>query len=150
MARRFLSPTLRAPKDAFLNAGSHIGDDVLEVLRGVMALVFGHVPPVPDPNAIIRRNPAKADGYSAWLRDGLATTLLQIAVWDKLADMPINGTGQAFANKVVGEIPGLAEDPRILASLKDELPYLAEAAPDPLLSALERALGGGGQSRRPA
>jgi hypothetical protein len=135
--------------DAFLNAGTHIGQDVLGVLRAVMAQVFGHIPPPPDPRAIVRLNPERADGYSGWLRDGLATTLLQIAVWDKLAEMPITGTGQSFANQVVRAIPGLAADARLLASLKDQLPYLAEAAPDPLLSALESTLGGGGHGLRP-
>src|SRR5262249_49506946 len=79
----------------------------------------------------------------------LATTLLQIAVWDKLAEMPITGSGQSFADQVVGAIPGLAADARVLASLRDQLPYLAEAAPDPLLSALESALGGSGNGLRP-
>jgi len=140
---------VRAPMDAFLNAGTHIGQDVLEVLRGVMAQVFGHVPPPPDPKAIVRLNPEKADGYSEWLRDGLATTLLQIAVWDKLAEMPITVSGQSFANQVVGAIPGLAADARVLASLRDQLPYLAEAAPDPLLSALESMLEGNNNALRP-
>jgi hypothetical protein len=140
---------VRAPMDAFLNAGAHIGQDVLEVLRAVLAKVFGHTPPPPDPKAIIQLNPERADGYSTWLRDGLATTLLQIAVWDKLAEMPITGSGQSFANQVVSAIPGLAADARVLASLKDQLPYLAEAAPDPLLSALESMLEGSGNLLRP-
>ena len=140
---------VRAPMDAFLNAGAHIGQEVLEVLRGVMAQVFGHIPPPPDPKAFVQLNPEKAEGYSEWLREGLATTLLQIAVWDKLAEMPITVSGQSFANQVVGAIPGLAADVRILASLKDQLPYLAEAAPDPLLSALESMLGGNDNALRP-
>jgi hypothetical protein len=140
---------VRAPMDAFLNAGSHVGDDILGRLRAVIERVFGHIPPRPDPKAVVQLNPATLDGYSEWLRDGLATTLLQIAVWDKLAEMPITGSGQAFANQVVAEIPGLSADARVLASLKDQLPYLAEAAPDPLLSALESMLGGGGNLLRP-
>jgi hypothetical protein len=140
---------VRAPMDAFLNAGTHIGKDILELLRTVLTQVFGHIPPPPDPNAIVRLKPDQADGYSTWLRDGLSTTLLQIAVWDKLAQMPITGSGQAFANEVVANIPGLAADPRVLASLKDQLPYLAEAAPDPLLSALEQMLEGNSNLLRP-
>jgi len=46
-------------------------------------------------------------------------------------------------------VPGLRTDPRLLTSLRNELPLLAEAAPDPLLSALEQSLGGDGDLIRP-
>jgi len=140
--------TVRAPMDAFLLAGDHIDEDVLERLRAVLAKVFSHVKPPPDPKAFVRPDPENPDDFSEWLRDGLATTLLQIAVWDQLAGMPILGSGQAFANRVVSEIPGLGT-PRVLAALKDQLPYLAEAAPGPLLVALERTLEGSPDVLRP-
>ncbi len=97
---------VRAPRDAFLRAGRHMGPEVLEGLRAVMTEVFGDAPPPPDPKDVIRLERDKADGHSNWLRDGLATTLLQIAVWDRMAEIPIaEGGGQRFANEVVAAIP---------------------------------------------
>jgi len=43
----------------------------------------------------------------------------------------------------------LNSNPRLLTSLRDELPMLAEAAPDPLLAALERLLEGDGRTILP-
>jgi hypothetical protein len=58
-------------------------------------------------------------------------------------------TGQEFANRLLRDLPGLSTDSRLLTSLKDELPLLAEAAPDPLLGALEHMLDGDGELIRP-
>ena len=138
---------VRAPRDAFLRVGPHIGPEVLAGLRAVMTEVFGDAPPPPDPKAVIRLD-RQPDGYSDWLRDGLANTLLQIAVWDRMAKIPIaEGGGQRFANDVVAAIPGLATD-RVLIALKNQLPYLAEAAPVPLLVALEQMLEGNREALR--
>ena len=112
-----------------------------------MTDVFGDAPPPPDPKAVIPLD-RQPDGYSDWLRDGLANTLLQIAVWDRMAKIPIaEGGGQRFANEVVTAIPGLATD-RVLIALKNQLPYLAEAAPVPLLLALEQMLEGNREALR--
>lgn len=83
--------------------------------------------------------------YSTWLRDGLAETLLGIAVFDQrqsagaLAQV---GGGQQFVNRLFRALPGLGSDPRMLAALRDQLPYLAEAAPVPFVDALESLLQG--------
>jgi hypothetical protein len=138
---------VRAPRDAFLRVGPHIGPEVLATLRAVLAEVFGDAPLPPDPKAVIRLD-RQSDGYSDWLRDGLANTLLQIAVWDRMAKVPVaEGGGQRFANEVVAAIPGLATD-RVLVALKNQLPYLAEAAPVPLLVALEQMLEGNREGLR--
>ena len=132
---------VRAPRDAFLRVGPHIGPEVLAKLRAVMTEVFGDALPPPDPKAMIRLD-RQPDGHSDWLRDGLANTLLQIAVWDRMAKIPIaEGGGQKFANETVAAIPGLATE-RVLVALRNQLPYLAEAAPVPLLVALEQMLKG--------
>ena len=120
------------------------------MLHAAMLRVFSAIEPEPDPNDVVgfaRPNPT---GYSEWLREGLATTLLLLAVWSEPADINLGGeTGQAFANRVLGELPGLKSDHRLLTSLRNELPLLAEAAPDPLLSALELMLEGNGDPIRP-
>ena len=71
--------------------------------------------------------------YSEWLRDGLATTLLLFAVWGEVAEVNLGlESGQAFANRLLNDLPGLKTNPRLLTSLRNELPLLAEAAPNPL------------------
>ena len=54
-----------------------------------------------------------------------------------------------FANDIIAGLPGLTTNARLLTSLKNELPLLAEAAPDPLLEALEQLLEGNGKAIRP-
>jgi hypothetical protein len=78
------------------------------------------------------------------------TTLLMMAVLQDQAKLALAPrAGQRFADEVIGNLPGLAEDHRLLASLRDELPLLAEAAPNPLLAALERMLEGDAKAIRP-
>jgi hypothetical protein len=83
--------------------------------------------------------------YSNWLKDGLAETLLAIAFLPqpRTGILHSYGGGEGLANSLVRALPGLAEDPRLLASLRDQLPVLAEAAPIPFVEALERLLQGG-------
>jgi hypothetical protein len=140
---------VRAPLDAFIHSGHLIGQDTLAELRPILTRVFGYIDPDPDPDepAYMRKPP---DRHSEWLRDGLAATLLLIAVWEKQAKLAVaTGSGQAFANEVVGALPGLKTNPRLLTSLADNLPMLAEAAPEPFLSALENMLEGSGEVIRP-
>ena len=139
---------VRAPMDAFVRIGPLIGLGDAELLRAAMVTVFSTIEAEADPNDIfLRPNPT---GYSDWLREGLATTLLLLAVWSESAEVNLGGeTGQAFANGVLNELPGLRTDARLWTSLRNELPLLAEAAPDPLLSALERMLEGDGSLIRP-
>lgn len=140
---------VRAPMDAFIRIGDLVGRREAELLRDAMLAVFGRIEPEPDPERSFFA-PAEAVGHSDWLREGLATTLLLFAAWSEPAAINLGGeTGQQFANRLLTDISGLGSDPRILTSLKNELPLLAEAAPDPLLSALEHMLGGTGEAILP-
>lgn len=83
---------------------------------------------------------------SRGLRDGLAETLLRIAVLGDplVANGALHGhsSAQDFVDGVVRALPGLSEDPRILASFNRQLPVLMEAAPDPFLDALDSLVQG--------
>ena len=141
---------VRAPMDAFVRAGQFISAQNVALLREAMLKVFGQLEPDSDPDAVVRFTSPNPTGYSEWLRDGLATALLLLAVWSVPAEVNLGGeTGQEFANRVLNDLPGLRTDPRVLTSLKSELPLLAEAAPDPLLGALEHMLEGDGALIRP-
>ncbi|WP_346295757.1 hypothetical protein LRC39_23025 [Rhodopseudomonas sp. P1] len=141
---------VRAPMDAFIHVGRLLGAEQAERLRAVMVEVFSEVEPEPDPNALFSLSRKDSSLCSAWLREGLATTLLLLAAWGEIARVNL-GTenGQAFANRTLQELRGLNSDPRLLAALRDELPLLAEAAPSPLLLALEHMLGGDGSAIKP-
>lgn len=140
---------VRAPLDAFIHSGHLIGQDTLDRMRPLLAMVFGHIDPEHDPDepAYMRRPP---DRHSEWIREGLAATLLLAAVWEKQAKLAVvSGAGQLFANEVVNDLPGLKSNHRLLTSLAGNLPMLAEAAPEPFLSALEHMLEGDGEIIRP-
>ena len=129
-----------------------LGNEHLNTLHEVAKKVFGEVDPALDlvpedrPFAPVR---GVARTYSSWLRDGLATTLLIIAVLgDKSGVQFGGGTAQQLVNDIIRSIPRLREDPRVIASLSNELPLLMEAAPDPLLGALEHLLRGDGMQMR--
>jgi hypothetical protein len=141
---------VRAPMDAIVRVGRFIGALDASLLREAMLKVFGQLQTEPDPDMVVSFSSPNPTGYSEWLRDGLTTTLLLFAVWSAQAEINLGSeTGQEFANRVLNELPGLRTDPRVLMSLKDELPMLAEAAPDPLLGALEHMLEGDGALIRP-
>jgi hypothetical protein len=141
---------VRAPMDAFVWVGPLIGAHQAGLLRSAMLKVFADLEPEPKPEdevSFFQENPS---GYSEWLREGLTATLLLFAVWGEIAGVNLGGTsGQDFANRVLKDLPGLNSNPRLLTSLRDELPMLAEAAPDPLLAALERLLEGDGRAILP-
>jgi hypothetical protein len=138
---------VRAPMDAFIRIGPFIGRQEAELLRAAMLTVFAEIQPEADPNEIVNFARPRPPGFTEWLRDGLATTLLLFAVWGHTAEVNLGGeSGQDFANRLLNDLPGLRTDPRLLTSLRNELPLLAEAAPDPLLSALEHLLEGAGDT----
>ena len=130
----------RAPVDAFIQLGSLLTLEDLERLEKIATTVFSEVV-APSDAPFAPHN----DGYahSDFLRQGLAQTLLQIAMLHDEARLTVpHKTPQAFVNDLISNLPGLRTDTRLMASLRDELIVLAEAAPDPFLSALEHLLEG--------
>jgi hypothetical protein len=120
---------VQAPVDVFVHLAPLLGNEHLERLNAVAQDVFGEFNPALD-LAVKDRPFAQLHGavrqHSSWLRDGLANTLLTIAALGEKSD-----------------------DHRVIASLSHELPLLMEAAPDPLLAALEHLLKGDGLGMQP-
>ena len=138
--------TLRSPMDAFTLLGFLVDTASQRRLHEACVEVFSErdrrLEIAEDQRPVI---PTRGDDfrYSEWLRRGLARTLLLVSGLHEAARLRgIGRTPQQYVDSVVGSIPGLAGDIRVLASLKSELPRLAEAAPHPLAYALERELGG--------
>ncbi|HVE53468.1 MAG TPA: hypothetical protein VNB23_08805, partial [Ramlibacter sp.] len=86
-----------------------------------------------------RRAPTPIGFGAVWLR------LLSIAFLPPPESGVLDGYGgpQAFADRLIRELPGLSSDARVMASLRNQLPLLAEAAPIPFVDALEALLQGG-------
>jgi hypothetical protein len=144
---------VRAPVDVFVHLAPLLGTEHLNTLHGAVKEVFGELDPVlglPPEDRPFAQLRGAIRSHTHWLRDGLATSLLTIAaLGDKSGVQFAGGTAQHLVNGIVSNIPGLREDHRVVASLSNELPLLMEAAPDPLLAALEHLLRGDGLEMRP-
>lgn len=136
---------IRAPVDAFVHLAHLIGKNDLDRLGAAAGKVFSEIDIPVDPDTPFFPPGAAQIRHSSWLRDGIANTLLQIAVLSEQADLNIPGTNpQQWVEEIVASIPGLASDHRLIASMKNQLWMLMEAAPRPLLAALEELLEGDG------
>jgi len=87
--------------------------------------------------------------WSAPLRSSIAETIAMIATQNGDDELPAGGTGQEFADAIVGEILASANGDRsgqLWSSLSDVLPTLAEASPEKFLDAVDTGLDSGGLS----
>jgi len=140
---------ITAPAAAFALTINHMTFGHLTNLSEIVSAVFSEPDPTIDldpddrPHAALRTEGMR---HSTWLRDGLAESLLRIAVigerLEETGAIPWKQTCQSFVDGLISGLPGLREDWRLLASLRHQLPVLAEAAPIPFLEALEQLLQG--------
>lgn len=130
---------LRAPVDAFVNLSHLIGRRHLESLGKAATKVFST-----DTAPHIAEEPfgRSSELYSSLLREGIATSLLVVAAMHKEVGLEVGLDPEALVNDLVAELPGLRDDVRVILGLEQQLTYLMEAAPRPLLSALECLLEG--------
>jgi len=84
--------------------------------------------------------------HTNWIRDGLAETLLKISVLgSRLEDNSVFKTGvdkQTYVNQIIAGFSALSEDVRVITSLGNQMPVLAEAAPVPFMEALDSLIQG--------
>lgn len=141
---------MRAPIDAFAQIAHLITESHLTQFRNAFVGVFSVIKPEPSENEEFHIRARDAEPYSSWLREGLASTLLHIAVLHEEAGLNVApSTPKEFVEDIVARLPGLKSDARLWKSLRDELPYLAEAAPGPFTQALESLLEGNGTGIAP-
>lgn len=134
---------VRAPVDAFSFYGHLIGELDLQRLRDAAIKVFSHVVEEPSRDQKFSLSYVSPADYSKWLRDGLALTLLIIATMDKVGGLQVtNSTPQRFVDGVLSALPEWGINHRTLKGLYEQTVLLAEAAPNPFLTALEFMLGG--------
>ncbi|QNH10755.1 hypothetical protein [Xanthomonas sp. SI] len=136
---------LSAPADIWQLSIEHRAIGIIELnrLSDVAVRVLSELDPALD-MPLDQRAYANIYGKSrAWsqnLRSGLSEILRLIAINEDNLDYIAGFSAQRFVNDVLSRIPGLADDYKMLASLDPLLPAIAEAAPDPFLSALEGLL----------
>ena len=137
-----------APATAFALLADSIGREVLRRFREQTTAVFAKTDPLLDVEPD-QRIYARAEGdntaHSEWLREGMAETLLRISVLGRPLERAgtLEGkTSQQFVDELINDLPGLRANYRLLASLRDQLPVFAEAAPVPFMEALEALLQG--------
>lgn len=128
---------IRAPLDAFIGVGKYIDGEDLERFAEAVALVFATgKDPVRRSSDIIDLD--KPSGYSTQLKLGLAQNVLLLAARGDISEVrPTHGTCRDLAVQLVESIPNLRAHPGFLHAFRRELPYLAEAAPDAFLKALD-------------
>ena len=131
-----------APADAFELTARYLSATHLDRFRSCFREVFGKIDPKVDlPVDEWLYSDIKGDkGYSSWLRIGLADTLLLIAERGPKARLSCINSAPAYVDEIVKGLPGLDEDGRVLASIRDQYPRLMEAAPRPFLDNLEYLL----------
>ncbi|MGY2042087.1 hypothetical protein ACW9I9_06875 [Pseudomonas pergaminensis] len=139
---------MKASVDAFVYLGHLISRKHLDRFKEAVTSVFSkaaqaHKPPTADQPFLMPgsrdQNPLHTDS----LKNGLMNTLLHMAVLHEQAQFKVSRSNpQTFVDEVVRGLPGLSSDYRLIASLEQQLPLLAEASPHPFLEALERQLEG--------
>lgn len=138
----------RAPVDAFLHLAPLVGRKHLQLFKDAVINVFGkaaqsHKPPSADEPFIFQDKRERETSHSEHLRNGLMTTLLHMAVLHRPAGFTVASSDpQTFVDDLIGSLPGLSTDHRLMASLGQDLVLLAEASPTSFLDALERQLEG--------
>lgn len=84
--------------------------------------------------------------HTNWIRDGLAEALLKISVLGtRLEDNAVFETGidkQTYVNRIIASFNALSEDARVITSLGNQMPVLAETAPIPFMDALDSLIQG--------
>lgn len=142
--------SMRASVDAFVHLGYLLGPKHLERFKEAAIAVFSQVSEPPKAHEVFRPEAEREAVHSRWLKDGLMTTLLHMAVLHEQAYFTVTGsTPTEFVNSIVRALPGLSKDHRLLAALQDQLVLLAEAAPVPFLEALEQLLEGDASGIKP-
>ena len=131
--------TLTAPVDAFQLIARRLTAESLERFKRAFRDVFSRIDPKVDipPDEWLYQDIKGDQGHSGWLRSGMAETLLLIAERGRDARLVCINSPHIFADEVIRNLPGLNDDWRVLASIRDQYPRLMEASPGPFLDGLE-------------
>jgi len=133
---------LVSPMDAWFALASFLTGDDLQQFRSIVLKVLGSINPALDLEPEKRWMSSvygKEPPYSGTLREGIAQTLVLIAVFGDNAKISVSTTAQTWVDNVVRELLRDA-DWKLWHSLSDVLPLIAEASPSSFLDAVESSL----------
>jgi hypothetical protein len=133
---------LLSPIDAWFALGPLLAEADLQQFRDIILKVLRTINPALDLEPEKRWMSSaygKVSPYSEILRDGIAHTLILIAVFGDDARIPVSLTAQTWVNNVVGDLLKDA-DWKLWHSLGDVLPLIAEASPSSFMDAVESSL----------
>lgn len=128
--------------DAWFAVAPFLTDSDLQQFKSITLHVLKTINPKLDlepekrwMSSVYGKNPA----YSGTLREGLAQTLILIAVFGDDAQLSVSTNSQSWVDNVVRELLHEA-DWKLWHSLSDVLPFIAEASPSSFLDAVESSL----------
>ena len=133
---------LVSPIDAWFALASFLTEDDLQRFKNAVLKVLGSINSALDLEPEKRWAAAlhgKEPIYSKTIREGIAQTLVLIAVFGDDAQLPVSTTAQTRVDNVVWELLQDA-DWKLWHSLSDVLPLVAEASPSAFLDAVESSL----------
>ena len=133
---------LVSPMDAWFALASFLTGGDLQQFRSIVLKVLGSINPALDLEPEKRWMSSvhgKETPYSGTLREGIAQTLVLIAVFGDNAKISVSTTAQTWVDNVVRELLRDA-DWKLWHSLSDVLPLIAEASPSAFLDEVESSL----------
>ena len=133
---------LASPLDAWNYLGVHISSKQLKLLGESFLVACGDIKPslILEPEQRFYASFfGKIADFSHAIREGLAQSLILIALYGDEYKLQIDLTSQLWVDNLVSELVGKA-DQQLWKSLNDILPVIAEASPSGFLTQVERFL----------
>lgn len=137
---------LVSKEDAWSLLASQLTSDDFQRFKKVALEVVGAADPaseLPPDDRWMAAVKGKARGHTSILRGGLADTIALLGGYATSTELADGRTGAAWANQIVWELLHAAEADTtgaVWLGLSDELPLLAEAAPEVFLDVVEAAV----------
>jgi hypothetical protein len=133
---------LVSPLDCWFALGSFLTEADLQVFKTLALKVLGSINPALDLDPEKRWSASmygKEMLYSETLREGIAQTLVLIALFGDDIGIPVSTKAQTYVDNIVRELLHGA-NLKLWHSLSDVLPLIAEASPSGFLDAVELSI----------
>ncbi|MFC2382476.1 MAG: hypothetical protein ACFNOQ_01925 [Porphyromonas sp.] len=127
---------LTSPLDLWRSISGHLTDQDFQLLKECFILVYHSGNPVLESQMDLPDYISKKRTYSNWVREGLAQSLILIAI---LQDKVCLGDPQSWVDRIIGSLL-LHANGEMWVSINRELPLIAEASPQVFLQSVSRSL----------
>lgn len=127
---------LTSPLDLWRSISRDLTDQDFQLLKECFILVYHSGNPVLESQMDLPDYISKKRTYSDWVREGLAQSLILIAI---LQDKVCLGDPQSWVDRIIGGLLSNASG-AMWVSINRELPLIAEASPRVFLNSVSRSL----------